>query len=137
MLRSTCVASLALSALLLPSLRAAEEPPALEPTKTWQGSVADEKLGGGGPAFLATDEDLAKLWKAWQLEGKPPEVDFEKELVVVATTRGSRLNLRLKNEAGNLRILALATKDLRPGFRYVLASVPRKGIKTVEGKELK
>jgi hypothetical protein len=28
------------------------------------------------------------------------------------------------------------TKDLRPGFRYVLGVVPREGVKTVNGKDL-
>jgi hypothetical protein len=30
----------------------------------------------------------------------------------------------------------MATRDLRPGFRYVIAIVSRKGVKTVNGKRL-
>jgi hypothetical protein len=30
----------------------------------------------------------------------------------------------------------MATRDLRPGFRYVIATVSRAGVKTVNGKKL-
>jgi hypothetical protein len=30
----------------------------------------------------------------------------------------------------------MATRDLRPGFRYVIATVSREGVKTVNGKQL-
>jgi hypothetical protein len=129
------LAMLCLGQLTL-ATRAAEEQPPLEPTRQWQGSVADEKLGNNPPEVITDEDDFEDLWKKWKLEGKTPEVDFKKNLVVVATTRGSRISLKLKNEAGNLRILALSTRDLRPGFRYILASVPRAGIKTVEGKAI-
>jgi hypothetical protein len=35
-----------------------------------------------------------------------------------------------------LKVLALATRDLRPGFRYQILVVPREGVKTVNGKLL-
>ena len=34
-------------------------------------------------------------------------------------------------------MLGAATSDLAPGFRYVIATVSREGVKTVNGKELK
>ena len=64
-------------------------------------------------------------------------MDFGKEILVVATTVGSRLNLDTKlDEKGDLKVLALATRDLRPGFRYAIKSVGKEGVKTVNGKEL-
>ena len=40
------------------------------------------------------------------------------------------------DENGNLEVLGLATRDLQPGFRYVIAILSRKGVKTINGKEL-
>jgi hypothetical protein len=81
---------------------------------------------------------LEKLWKKWGLEGKVPEVDFQKEIVIVGTTVGSRLSLSAQlDEKGNLQVLGVATRDFGPGFRYVLATVKREGVKSVNGKELK
>ena len=56
---------------------------------------------------------------------------------MIQTTVGSRLNLILQlTEAGDLKVLGLATRDLRPGFRYAMATVPREGVKTVNGQAL-
>jgi hypothetical protein len=40
------------------------------------------------------------------------------------------------DDKGNLSLLSMATLDLRPGFRYVIATVSREGVKTIEGKPL-
>ena len=86
---------------------------------------------------ITNTEAWQALWKGWKLEGESPKVDFEKELVVVQTTVGGLLNLIVKlDDGGDLKVLGLATRDLRPGFRYVLATVPRAGVKTVNGLEL-
>lgn len=85
---------------------------------------------------IASTKSWEKLAKAWSIKD-PAKVDFDKEILVVATTVGSRLNLSTKLSAkGDLTILALATRDLRPGFRYAIKSVSKEGVKTVNGKEL-
>jgi len=64
-------------------------------------------------------------------------VDFSKQLVVLISTRGSRLRFGATLDGnGNLQVWGMATRDLRPGFRYVIAVVSREGVKTVNGKEL-
>src|SRR5262249_55952923 len=102
------------------------------------GSVEDENLAKDAPAVVTSAKALEKLWKDWKLTDKMPEVDFSKEIVVLTTTKGSKLTLgaTLDDSKGDLQVVGLATKDLRPGFRYVIATVPREGIKTVNGKEL-
>ena len=40
------------------------------------------------------------------------------------------------DDKGDLRVVALATRDIRPGFRYAIKSVSKEGIKTVDGKPL-
>jgi len=103
----------------------------------WKGEVADEARLKGAPEVITSNKALEKLWQDWGVAGKAPEVDFAKEIVVVGTTRGSRISLSARlDDKGNLEVLGLATRDLRPGFRYVLAAVPREGIKTVNRKEL-
>jgi hypothetical protein len=134
-------------ALLLPFFLSARPAPAVdkpdkgadEPKKEWSGSLDDEALQKEAPAdgFIADAKAFAKLWKAWKLGDKVPDVDFKKNLAVVATTVGSKLNVTTKlGDNGDLKVLALATRDLRPGFRYQIVLVPRDGVKTVNGKEL-
>jgi hypothetical protein len=116
----------------------AAEKKAVKVLKDWKGSVADQDLSKDTPEYIADAKSLDKLWKKWKIEGKVPEVDFKKEIVIVTTTVGSRLSLSAKlNDKGNLEMLGVATRDLAPGFRYVIATVSREGVKTVNGKELK
>jgi hypothetical protein len=111
----------------------------VKPTREWSGSVEDVSLQKQAPAHgVITDEKtFATLWRAWQLGDQAPAVDFDKELVFVATTSGSRLRLTPRlTEGGDLKVLALATRDFRPGFRYRLVVLPRAGVKTVNGQPL-
>jgi hypothetical protein len=106
-------------------------------TKEWKGSVADEKLLKDAPACITDAKGLEKLWKAWKIEDKMPEVDFTKEIVVISTTSGSKLNIFASlDDKGNLEVGGLGTRDLVEGFRYVIATVPREGVKTINGKDL-
>jgi hypothetical protein len=138
MCRSVVVATLlglAVLTLLAPPARAEKKEVKL--TKEWKGSVADAALAKEAPEYIADTKSLEKLWKKWGIEGKVPQVDFKKELVILSTTVGSKLSLSAKLDKGNLQVLGLATRDIGPGFRYVIATVSREGVKTVNGKEIK
>ena len=114
-------------------------PTRLKATNTWRGSIDDEKLAKEMPenGVITNAKDFEKLVKAWKVAEKVPEVNFNKEIVLVAKTVGSKLRLNASlDEKGDLKLLGLATRDLRPGFRYVIISVPKEGVKTVNGKEL-
>jgi hypothetical protein len=103
------------------------------------GSIDDEKLAKEMPenGVITNAKDFEKLVKAWKVADQVPDVDFDKEIVLVGTTEGSKLTLNAAlDEKGDLKVLGLATRDLRPGFRYVIISVPREGVKTVNGKDL-
>ncbi|MBA4067131.1 MAG: hypothetical protein C0501_26180 [Isosphaera sp.] len=127
----------AVAAAVLFAAAATAQKTAVKATKEWNGSVADEALAKDAPACVTSAKGLEALWKAWGLADKAPAVDFAKEMVVVTTTRGSKVRLAASlDEKGNLAVLGLGTRDLAPGFRYVLATVPRDGVKTVNGKEL-
>ena len=114
-------------------------PTPLKATNTWMGSIDDEKLAKEMPenGVITNAKDFEKLVKAWKVADRVPEVNFDKEIVLVAKTVGSVLKLNpALDEKGDLKALGFASRDLRPGFRYVIISVPKEGVKTVNGKEL-
>jgi hypothetical protein len=131
------VGVVAVAAVVLSTSDTLAQKNAVKPAKEWTGSVEDEKLAKGAPECITSAKGLEKLWKAWKLPDKAPEVNFTKEIVVLATTEGSKLKLfAALDEKGNLRVGGLGTRDLRPGFRYVIATVSKEGVKSVNGKEL-
>jgi hypothetical protein len=67
-----------------------------------------------------------------------PKVDFTRNFVVAVYSVGSKLNMAgaILNDEGNLDVLGFGTRDIRPGFRYVLGVVSRDGVKTVNKKAL-
>ena len=130
------VASVALLVAFTAPARADKKP--VKTTKEFSGSVDDEALHKDAPAVIASAKALESLWKSWKIADKQPEVDFAKQLVVITTSRGSKVSLRaiLDDTKGDLQVLGLGTRDLRPGFRYVIGLVSRDGVKTVNGKNL-
>jgi hypothetical protein len=115
----------------------AEERKPLETLKEWRGDNPNEALSKEAPKYIVNSKDLEKLWKTWDIKEKLPEIDFSKELLLIETTRGSRLNLKATlDEKGNIQALGLATRDLRPGFRYVMITVSKTGVKSINGKAI-
>ena len=134
---SLLVGVAALAAVVLFTSDALAQKTAVKPSKEWTGSVDDEALEKDAPACVTSAKGLEKLWKAWKIADKVPEVDFTKEIVILATTQGSKLKMAATlDEKGNLMVGGLGTRDLAPGFRYVIATVSNEGVKTVNGKEL-
>ena len=113
---------------------AAEE----KPTIDLAGSLDDAALQKSAPesGVIVSAKAWDALVKAWNLGDKLPKVDFDKEIIAVATTVGSRLTFNPQVKDGDLKTVAIATRDLRPGFRYAIKSVKKEGVKTVNGKEL-
>lgn len=109
-----------------------------KPTVDIFGSHEDESLQKHLPAngVIVSEKGWEKLAQAWGIKD-PPKVDFSKEILIVATSVGSRLNVMSRlNDQGDLQVLTMGTLDIRPGFRYAIKSIRREGIKTVNGKEL-
>jgi hypothetical protein len=69
---------LAIVAVLVSDARA--EKKAVKLDKEWTGSVEDEALAKDTPAVIGDAKALERLWKAWKIEGKVPDVDFKKQL---------------------------------------------------------
>jgi hypothetical protein len=134
-LGTVVVPALVCLTFLVPQVLAGKAP--VKITKEWRGSVAGETVMNAASPVITTAREMKKLWKTWKLPGKTPEVDFAKEIVVVITTQGSGLHLVVnRSEKSNLEVVGMATLDFQPGFRYVIATVPREGIKTVNGDKL-
>jgi len=130
-----CLSGLVVVALLAPAAQA--EKKTVELKKTWTGAVLDETQQQLAPECITNAKVLEKVWKAWKIEEKMPKVDFAKEIVIVTSTNGSKINLSARlDDAGDLEVLGAATLDLAPGFRYVIATVSREGVKTVNKKKL-
>jgi hypothetical protein len=130
--------SLAAVMFLAVGVAAADLKP-VKPTNTWMGSIDDKKLAKEMPdsGVIVNAKDFEKLFKTWKVAETVPEVNFDKEIVLVAKTEGSILKLNpMLDEKGDLKSLGFASRDLVPGFRYVIISVPKEGVKTVNGKEL-
>jgi len=126
---------------------AAIEPPALPkpadkpvtPVHEWKGSNAQEALEKKGPenGFIVEKKVWDELRETWGLPEETEKVDLEKQLVLVGTTRGGLINGKpTLTEQGDLKFNPISTRDLRPGFRYLIVVVSRDGVKTVNGKPL-
>ena len=128
------------SVLVLVTQMATEARAEAKPVKfsaEWKGSVADEALQKSFPECITSTKVLGELWKSWKIAAKMPEIDFTKEIVVLTTSVGSQINLTARlHDNGDLELIGFGTRDLRPGFRYVLGKVSREGVKTVNKKEL-
>jgi hypothetical protein len=110
---------------------------AARPTVSLSGDIRDESLLRAAPAngVITSQKQWDALVKAWNIKNAP-KVDFTKYLLVVGTWRGSMFTITPTVTNGNLSVSTRGTKDLLPGFRWKIVSVPRAGIKTVQGKEL-
>jgi hypothetical protein len=126
----------ALAALVLaPGAEAGPMP--VKPLQEWKGRVKDKELRKLAPkvGYVIDSKELAKLWKAWEIKDKMPEIDGTKQLILVATAPSSGLNLRATlDDKGDLKVGAIATADLRPDFAYHIILLSREGVKTINGK---
>jgi hypothetical protein len=135
---ASALAALTLAAVLSTPGPALAEKRQVEPTRTWKGAVVDEsRLPKEFPRVIDRGAKLQELWERWQIKEPMPQVNFARELVVAVTTSGSVLRLALTlDDRGNLEVGGMSSMDLRPGFRYIIATVSRAGVKTVNGKKL-
>ena len=131
-----CALFVVLVSVAAASAQGAAQKKKVEISQKWSGSVDDEKAMK--PEFITSAKELEAVWKAWKVEGEAPKVDFTKNIVVAVHTVGSKLNMAgaTLDDKGNLEVLGFGTRDIRPGFRYVLGVVSREGIKTVNRKAL-
>ncbi len=105
------------------------------------GKVTDATLLSKLPAgnVVADEANWNSLWTAWRADEAVLKVDFQNQIVLVATAIGpnivltSSLNL---TPSGDLRYEVASTKMAGPGFGYALLVVPRNRIVSVNGQLL-
>lgn len=127
---------------LTPTARADDKPVKAE--KDWQIASVEKKDNDawkeapkGG--VVAGPKAWARLWKAWHGDKEPPQVDFEKEIVLVAAGPGPNI-LKVgelkRSDQGNLKFDWSITERGGDGFVAMIVKVKREGIKTVNGEPL-
>ena len=118
-------------------------PKKVQPVKilnTWNGKIADAALRKHAPTdeFLLGQNEWAKLWRAWRGQEKLPEVDFQKQMILVFTADGpNSVGCEPRLDAqGNVQAEAMSTMIGGPGFGYLIQCISREGVRSVNGKPL-
>jgi hypothetical protein len=126
-----------LAAVAAPAALARDKDKDPAPTEFTGRITADQQKATPASGYITNEKDLTKLWDAWKIKDKQPAVDFDKQIVLVATSQSSRLKLTPKlDDKGNLTSLGLATRDLTEDFAYAIVVFSRDGVKTINGKEI-
>ena len=102
------------------SMAAEPARPDPQPLREFRGTTTDEVVGPIPEELIQDQVNYERVWEKLGLKENPGKVDFAQEVLFLATTRGSRINLRLRDEGeGRLRVMAISTRDIRPGLRYI------------------
>lgn len=130
-----------LFALVAP-VRADERPKPVKLERTWGGEIA-LKLKAQAPraGYIADAESWKNLWAAYRGAEKVPEVDFDKELVLVAVNDDpNRIGINATLDAkGDVQVSIISTLIAFKNpttCTYQFAVVKRDGIKSVGGNAL-
>ena len=109
----------------------------LKPIQEWKGEAGAGVEKGPARSVILSSEEYEKLWKELGLENCPGMIDFSSEFAVVVTSRGSGIAFRLRDEGeGKLKVMSIATRDIRPGLRYAIAVISRQGWQEVNDTKL-
>jgi len=113
----------------------------IKPSKEWTGQLEDGGLEKLKPTdgLLTTKDEFAKLWAAWMGKKQLPEIDFDKELIIVASSSAVRVfGIHIIDKNGDATPTARFEMDKgSKGFTFAIAVFKREGIKTINGKLIK
>src|SRR5215208_1055073 len=101
----------------------------IKPSREWAGQLEDGNLKQKpvdrlftADGFITNKEDFAKHWKAWMGKEKLPEIDFDKDLVVVASSsKGRVFEILLIEEKGDAKTIAGSRAAEVKGFTFMIA----------------
>ena len=108
--------------------------------RSWKGEVPLARRASAPAAgFVADKAAWARLWKAFRGDEAAPDVDFAKELVLVAVNKDPNpIALRAYLDGrGNLTVERPTGRALYPdpkASKYQFAVVKRTGVKKVQGQ---
>ena len=117
------------------------------PLEQWSGILNDEALLAEVPTSVDNHDDWAALWELLRGDEPLPEVDFESDLLVVATCLGpnhpqligpgevvhQQLGSLALDRSGELSLAPECTLIGGNGFGYLLVRVSREGVRSVQG----
>src|SRR5262249_34491155 len=87
--------------------------------------------------FVTSAAEFGRLWTAWFGNEKPPEIDFDKQVVVVATSTRARIHgLHLVDYQGDVRVFVGLILGAPGEGSYGLLAVDREGVRTMQGKPI-
>jgi hypothetical protein len=119
--------------------RADEKPTPLKLVRTWSGEVKlDVAKDAPKDGFVTENETFGKFWKAFRGDEKVPEIDFTKELVLVAVGKDpNKLGIGATlDDKGNLKVLVRSTLVAYQNpttAAYQFGTVPRPLVRLPEG----
>jgi hypothetical protein len=117
-----------------PQVRSNESP---KPLREFFGEAGAGIESGITRGVIIDGVEYEKSWRELGLIQEPGAVDFAKEVVVVSTTRGSRIAFRLRDEGGGrLQAMSISTKDIRPGLRFAFCVLSRSTWKQINDRKI-
>jgi hypothetical protein len=130
--------------LALPSLCSAGERTLVSPVVTWQGSAQRNRPVGFGPheiKVISNAKAFEERWKARRPKEEAPAVNFADYFAVELIQPGGDYTLLglLLDERGKATLHGVGVQqavDVPKGYGYTIAIFPRKGVKTVDGRDL-
>jgi hypothetical protein len=136
----TAVWSLAAASIVALMAGSGRAQQTVTPAQHWEGEFGDEKLKQAVPngGVITGPDGFAKLWKAWRPDERVPAVDFNKQVVVVATcsTKGEHPVTSATLRAGVLGVSWDAARRGRGGWGYAILAFDRAGVNEVNGLKL-
>lgn len=108
-----------------------------KPLREFFGEAAAKVEKGPAREVILNGVDYEETWRELGLTQEPGVVDFAKEVVVVSTTRGSRITFRLRDEGeGRLQVMSISTKDIRPRLRFAFCVLSRSVWKQINDSKM-
>lgn len=112
-----------------------------EPTRTKTVDITSSEPDLGklnsfeGTGLILGTKEWERLAFAWGIKN-PPKVDFNKEMLLVGTWRGTDFKFLSEVKNGDLQVELVGNTEVKPGFRFRIISLKRDGITKFQGKEL-
>ena len=83
---------------------------------------------------VITTPDLQRVWATCQMKDSPPEIDFDKRMVLIAVRQSSAVKFSsIKLDKGDLKTSISVAPDKPNQYTCTFALVDRKGVKTLNG----
>ncbi|MCC9605416.1 hypothetical protein LOC68_23060 [Blastopirellula sp. JC732] len=131
------LSAMLLAAIVAPLAMSAELK--VDPNQDWYGKTPDNALKKLAPesGFINDGEQFKKLWNAWRPDEALPNVDFDKQVVLIGIVDGpNRVMLRPSLKENDIQFIAAGTRMAGPGFAYRLVAVNKGDAQSVNGKPI-